>query len=442
MSDFSGEPRDAPWGYRQWMLLGNPALYFDRLARDFGDFVHVHGLLDFYFVNHPALVKRLLAGTHRTFDKRSFLYDRFRNAFGDGLVVSEGDRWKRQRRMVQPTFKPGEVHNFFGVMLDEAQRLTDSWENDIPFDIAEDMQRVTLTVAGRALFSNGFSDVGEDIERWTRVINRYSAKPPIPIITDLWFPSPTNWRLKRALRELRQFVSRIIAERRQSEPKDDLLGILLAARDEESGAAMSEVEIMEEILVMIIGGHETSSAALTWLWYELHHNPDVTERLIAEIDEVTGGDPLTVETAAQLPYLRMALDEVMRLHPPFWFENRNAMDDVSIGGVHLKRGTMVAFSRYSLHRHPDFWKDPDVFRPERFARDNMENERASFAHVPFGGGPRICVGINFAILELITIVATVLQRYRVVVDASDRHLMWAHLTMYPKHGLRVRAIRR
>jgi cytochrome P450 len=442
VSGFAGELRHAPWGYRQSMLLGNPALYFDRLARDFGDFVHVKGLLDFYFVNHPALVKRLLTETNRTFDKRSIIYDRFRNAFGDGLVVSEGDRWKRQRRMMQPTFKPGAVRSFFDLMLDEAHTMTGRWEKDSPFDIAEDMQRVTLAIAGRALFSNGFTNVSHHIERWTHVINRYSAKPPVPIVTDLWFPSPTNRRLKTALREFRQFVGQLIVERRQSEPKNDLLGILLEARDQDSGAHMSNVEIMEEVLGMIIGGHETSSAALTWLWYELHHNPDVAERLTAEIDEITGGDPLTVETAAQLPYLKTVLDETMRLHPPFWFENRNAVEDVSLGGIDIERGTMVAFSRYSLHRHPDFWQEPDAFRPERFVKDNMENERSSFAHVPFGGGPRICIGINFAMLELIAIVATVLPRYRVVIDASDRHLMWAHLTMYPKHGLRVRAIRR
>lgn len=420
------------------MLLGNPALYFDDLARTFGDFVHVRGLQSFYFVNHPALVKPVLTGTHRTWDKRTPIYRRFGNAFGDGLVVSEGERWKRQRKMMQPTFKPAAVQSFFDLMTEEARRMVQRWDPERPFDISVDMQQVTLAIAGRALFSNGFEDVGPDIERWTRVINRYSAKPPIPIVTDPWFPSPTNRGLKRALDEFRTFVLGLIAERRRGAPRDDLLGILLSARDEDTGAPMSDTDLVEESLGLIIGGYETSSAALTWLWYELHHNPDVAERLITEIDDVTRGEPLTVELSAQLPYLRMVLEETMRLHPPFWFENRNAMEEVTLGGVQLERGTMVAFSRYSLHRHPEFWQEPGAFRPERFLKGSMENERASFAHIPFGGGPRICIGINFAMLQLIAIAATVLQRYRVSIDASDRHLMWAHLTMNPKHGLRVR----
>lgn len=441
-TSFHGTLARPPLLYRQWMLAGNPALFFDRLVRDFGDFVHYRGLFSFYLVNHPALVKVVLQETNTAFDKRSIIYDRFRNAFGDGLVTAEGERWRRQRRLMQPLFGPGAIKQYFDLMVDSAGQVSARWESacrdGTVFDVAETMNRVTLQIAGRALFHDSFDQVAERIAHWTQVINRYSAKPPLPIVRSFWFPSSTNRRLKAVLAEFHAFLREMIDRRRNSDHGADLLGRLLAARDEDTGEPMSEQQIAEEALGMIIGGHETSSSALTWIWYELHRNPAVRSQLDAELADVIGSGPLMPEHLPRLIYTRMVIEETLRLHPPFWFENRNVATDIELGGVPVPQGAVVVFSRYSLHRHADFWKEPERFNPERFRPDHEENKRTAHAYIPFGGGPRICIGVHFAMMELMIVLATLARKYDVVVDASDRHEMAAYLTMTPKYGLKVR----
>jgi cytochrome P450 len=201
---------------------------------------------------------------------------------------------------------------------------------------------------------------------------------------------------------------------------------------------MSDQEIAEEALGMIIGGHETPSSALAWLWWELDRHPEVRERLQAELDAVIGSEQLSIEHLPRLTYARMVIEETLRLHPPFWFENRNVAAEVELGGVRIPQHSVVVFSRYSLHRHVDFWQDPHGFNPERFRPEQEENKRASHAYVPFGGGPRICIGVHFAMMELVIILAVISQKYNVVLDASHRPGMAAHLTMTPRYGVKVR----
>lgn len=440
--EFDGELARPRRFYRQWMLAGNRAHFFDRLVRDFGDFVQYRGLFDFYLVNHPALVKEVLQDTHDAYDKRSVVYDRFRNAFGDGLVVSEGAKWKRQRKLLQQFFGNDAVRRYFGLMTDAAREMGERWvarcDAGVVFDVAPEMNRLALEIAGRALLHTGFDQGRDRIHEWTHTINLYSAKPPLPVVRSFWFPSPLNFRLKRTLDEFHGFLQEMIDERRRQGQGTDLLSILLEARDEESGEAMTDEEIRDEVLGMIIGGHETSSAALTWIWYELHRHPDVEARLHEEVDAVLGEGSFEVDDVARLTYTRMVVEETLRLHPPFWFENRNVARETELGGVTLPKGSLVVFSRYSLHRHPDFWADPDRFDPNRFEPDAEENRRSTHASVPFGGGPRICIGIHFAMMELVVVLALLSHRFRVVVDGSDRHAMAANLTLCPKHGVRVR----
>lgn len=430
-----------PLFYKQWMLAGNPAYFFDRLVKDYGDFIHYRGLISFYQVNHPSLVKQVLMDTHKTFDKHSIIYDRFRNVFGDGLVVAEGEKWRRQRKLMQPMFGPITVRRFFDGMLKSTMDMADRWKVEYRdqkvFAVSTEMDQITLKIAGQVLFSDGFEQDSPRIGHWSEVINQYCAKPPLPIIRSFWFPSHRNRKLKGTLKDFDTFISELIKGRRNDGHQDDLLSILLESSHEESGQPMADSEIKEEVLGMIIGGHETSSSALTWIWYELDQNPEVQKRLCDEIDAVVGNNLLGIEDLPRLTYTKMVIDEVLRLHPPLWFENRNAKSDVELGGTSIPKGSLVLFSRYSLHRHPDFWSNPDLFDPERHDPEKPENVRSSYALVPFGGGPRICIGMHFAIMELIVILATVAQRYSVVVAKQDRHEMSAKLTMAPKYGLKV-----
>jgi len=205
---------------------------------------------------------------------------------------------------------------------------------------------------------------------------------------------------------------------------------------------MSDAEIVDEALGMVIGGHETSASALTWIWYELDRHPDIRERMIEEVDRVVGEEPLRIEHVKELVFTKMVIDETLRLHPPFWFENRNIKESIELGGHRLPPGAIVAFSRYSLHRHPQFWQNANRFDPERFLPDQEENPRSSYAFVPFGGGPRVCIGLHFATIELLVIVAVITQQYRLRTAPENRHEMTAALTMIPKYGHQVRLEKR
>ena len=438
---FAGSLAKPRWFYRQWMLAGNPAYFFERLVKDFGDFIHYRGIFNFYLINHPALVKQVLMQTHKSFNKDTVLYRRFGNIFGNGLVISEGDDWKRQRKLIQPMFGPKTVQQFFTNMLQATNEMLNQWEENYSrqtvFDIASEMDALTLRNAGEALFSEGFQSECKRIAHWNEVINHFCAKPPLPIIRDWWFPSRRNRNVKRTLREFYSFIDQMIQKRRDSGMQDDLLSIFLTARHEDDGSPLSDQEIRDQVLGMILGGHETTASGLAWFWYELDRHPQVKQRLLEELSSVLGNRPPSLEDLPNLRYTRMVIDECMRLHPPFWFENRNAMHDVELGGETIPRGSLVIFTRYTLHRHQTFWKNPLEFNPERQDPDNPENKRTTYAQVAFGGGPRICIGIHFAILELLLVVATILQRFDVRIAPENRHAMNAHMTMFPKHGVKV-----
>jgi len=427
--------------HRQWMLAGNPARFIDTLIREHGDFIRYRGIIDFHLINHPALVRQVMRDTMRDFDKNTRIYNHFRNVFGNGLVTAEGEAWKRKRKQMQPMFSPSAIGSYFELMVGSTRSAIQDWPDGEAFDLAEAMNHLTLEIAGRSFFSDGFDGSIERIRNWTEAINRYSARPPLPVLSDLRFPSPTNLRVRRMMADFRTFMRSLIEGRSGAVPKEDLLGVLLSARDEDGGK-MDEDEICEEILGMIIGGHETSATALTWFWFELHHHPEVEAKVVDEINSVIGDGPLKKEHLPDLKYTNMAMQEAMRLHPPFWFENRNAISNIELGGTIIPRGSMVVFSRYSLQRHPDFWENPDRFNPSRFDSENTSNPGVSCAHIPFGGGPRICIGRHFAMMELLVIAVIVLRSYRITVHPTDRHRMSAKLTMAPRHGLIVTASKR
>lgn len=433
--EFRGAMAAPPWGHKFWMLTRSRERFFSKLIERYGDFVHYRGPVSFYLVNHPALVKRVLQETHDAFDKRSPLYDRFRRPFGGGLVVAEGEEWKRSREMLQQLLGPSRVRTYFDTMVDSASALIDRWREHLRdgavFDVASEMDRLTLEIVGRSLFRDGFDHAREEIARWTKEINLYSSKSPLPLVRGAYFPSTLNLRFYSALRGFHAFLQRMIDERRRGAPADDLMSLLCQTD-------LPDARLRDEALGMIVGGHETSSTTLTWVWHELSLNPDVEDRLHQEVDAVLADQPLRLEDVQKLTYTKKVILETLRLHPPFWFENRNVTRPVELGGVTLSPGATVAFSRYSLHRHPGFWRRPDEFDPERFEPGQEENHRSTHAFVPFGGGPRVCIGVHFATLELVVLLASIARRYRVVVDPSNRHEPLALLTLRPRYGLRVR----
>ena len=248
--------------------------------------------------------------------------------------------------------------------------------------------------------------------------------------------------MKRTWKEFLAFIKELIAERREEgagEESEDLLSILLNMRDEETGKGFTDEEVAEEMLGMVIGSHETTGATLTWLFFELGKNPAFHQSLVAEIDQVTKGEALQAETLTSLPLLKQALYETMRLHPPFWFENRNATEEVTLGGERLPKGALVVFSRHALHRNERYWDEPEEFRPSRFDESvvKVEDLIRQGCYVPFGSGPRVCIGRHLAMAEMMMIAAGVLQRFEVKVLGGQSEECSVKMTMELRDGLRV-----
>ena len=272
--------------------------------------------------------------------------------------------------------------------------------------------------------------------RWSLRIRPGLRRRPHP-----WFPSPLNIRMKHSLSAFRAFITKLI-ERRVKEAhngtvaKKDLLSILLFCAKGEDDNPMTVGQVIDEVLGMIVGGHETSASALTWFWYEVGKRPEVYSKLRQEVEDVLKGDCLTLEAISELKYLRMVLDEVLRLYPPFWFENRGVMEDTELAGIKITKGSIIAMSRFSLHSHPGYWKRPLEFIPERHDPDSPENLASSFACVPFSGGPRTCIGLHFARLEMMVIIASILARFKLKTFSASNGQASANLTLTLKGGLK------
>lgn len=297
-------------------------------------------------------------------------------------------------------------------------------------DIAVEMMRLTLRIVGQALFSidlsNEASVVGQAFTTLSALLVNYMYHPFPP----LTIPTPRNRRIQRAIRTLDMVVHAIITEHRQQySEKGDLLSLLLQARDEETGEEMSDQQLRDEVMTLLLAGHETTANTLTWSWYLLAQYPEVERRLHAELEQVLGGQLPTVEHLPELSYTRMVLEEVLRLYPPAFGFNRKAIADDEIGGYVVPANTLIWISPYATHRHLDFWEDPEVFEPERSAG------RPHFAHFPFGGGPRLCIGNNVAMMEAQLILATLAQRYRLRLVPGHKVVPEVLLSVRPRNGL-------
>ncbi|MDQ4077905.1 MAG: cytochrome P450, partial [Chloroflexota bacterium] len=293
-----------------------------------------------------------------------------------------------------------------------------------------------LTIIGKTIFS---TDLGEAIhsilesavEAATFGNQRLASFVDIPLAV----PTPANRRFKRALRRFDSVVYQLIeTRRRQNRDSPDLLGRLLSARDEETGMQMSNRQIRDEVITILLAGHETSAVALSWTWYLLVHHHDVETKLHAELTTVLGGRRPTVEDLAELSYTRMVVEEAMRLYPPVWTFPRAAIGDDEIGGYHIPSDSLIILTQYLTHRHPDFWENPEVFDPERFAAGRAE-DRARYAYYPFGGGPRSCIGIHFAMQELCLVLAMVAQRYRLHLQPGPPIEPKSVVTLHPSRDI-------
>ncbi len=378
----------------------------------------------------------------RNFGKDTFAYRAARVALGNGLLTSEGDFWRRQRRLAAPAFHQKRIEALGDMMTSATIDMLQTWDGYAArkqvFDIAAEMSALTLRIVGQTLFRIDLTnETGEISLAVTAALERMTRDLMKPLALPLRVPTPGNLRFRKVLQTLDRVVFDIIAERRRA-PGDrrDLLSMFMLAEDEDTGERMTDKQLRDEVLTMLMAGHETSANVLTWTWYLLSQHPDVEAKLAAELREVLDGRMPAMHDLSRLTYAEMVLQESMRIYPAIYSFHRNAIREDEIRGYAIAPGQVLSISPYVVHRHPEFWPDAEQFDSERFTPDRVA-ERHRFAYIPFAAGPRLCIGNRFALAEMQLILATVAQRYRLRPVAGQKVIPQAQVTLRPKYGIRA-----
>ena len=439
-------PRPVPLlGYLPAMRRDPLRVLADGLRRQ-GDVVRMAmGPYPFVVLNHPDHVRQFLVENHSNYIK-SPAYNVLRMILGEGLLTSEGAVWRRQRRLAQPAFNHKALAGFADAMVRCTGDMLTRWEGQgialggAPFDFHEEMMRLTLRIVGHTLFSTEIEQEAEHIGPALLEVLHYVDERTLSLASlPLWVPTPANRRFLRARATLDRLVYAIIKERRNSDAAPrDLLGMLMAAADDASADRMTDQQLRDEVMTLVLAGHETTAVALSWTIDLLSRHPEAARRVQREVHEVLGDGVPTLESLERLTYTGWALQESMRLCPPAWIMDREALGDDVIGGHAIAKGTIVAVSPYTLHRNPRLWENPEGFDPERFSPERSR-ERSRYAYLPFGGGPRVCIGNHFAMMEAKIILAMVAQRHHLTLLPGHQPEPEPNITLRPKHGVLVTA---
>lgn len=389
-----------------------------------------------HLLNHPDHYRHVLIDAPKNYRKQTRGYHFMRTVVGNGLLTSEGEFWLRQRRIASPAFHRNRIATFADTMVRAAQRQAELWRDGEVRDVCADMMRTTLDIVGRTLLSRDLtgdaSAVGEALGVGLEHI-MWRVRTPWALPQAI--PTPRNVRFGRAVRELDRVVAEILLERRDGIERGDLLDMLMASRDPETGEGMTATQLRDEVLTILLAGHETTAMNLTWTLWLLAEHPEIQDRLTAEIDTL-GGCPATMADLANLPYSDRVIHETLRLYPPAWVIARSAVEDDTIAGHPVKGGDWVFLSPLLVHRRPDFWPDPMRFDPDRFLPEQVE-QRHRQAWIPFSAGSRKCIGDQFALMEARLVLITLLQHFRIE-SAGENPVMEPVLTLRPKGGLRLR----
>ncbi|WP_020161050.1 cytochrome P450 [Methylobacter marinus] len=423
----------------------NPFQTFCDWHRDYGDLVNFRlATRQFYLFSHPQLVELALIKQSHNFvkpynpEKPTALALVSRQ----GLVTSQGDLWRKQRRLMQPIFQRSNLISMLPQMILAGNNLLQRWEqlgDGAQVNLASEMMHLTLEIITQTMFSTSVLDRIAEIEPALRIGIKYASQTQAnPLIPPLCIPTPANQEFKRAMALLDDIMYGMIEQHRsQSTPQHDLLTMLLNARDE-NGEAMSDRQIRDEVITIFIAGHETTANLLTWTLYLLAKHPDVLEKLRTELREHLQGGIPDAETLQKLVYTRAVLNESLRIRPPANTIIRKIVQDTEIDGYPLKAGRLAVFSIYNIHHHPDYWPEPEKFDPDRF----LTTENRRFAFMPFGTGERICIGNHFAMLESQLLLSMILQNYDVQLLNNDEVEVEMAVTMRPKGGIPVQLKRR
>lgn len=401
------------------------------------------GVWPVVLMNRPADLATVLAEQADAFEKSPLSRRYLRLLFGNGIFVTEDAPHRRHRKLMAPAFQHRQIANYASVMAAHAETMQHHWQDGMEVDLAQEMMRLTLWVAGSTLFTidllQAADEIGAVVTDLTRLGSEVANRPiPIP----LHWPTPRNRRLRAAIARMDALIYGMIAERRGTDhDPGDVLSMLLHARDDADGSGLSDQEIRDELITLLIAGHETAAMGLTWTWYLLMQHPRVYAQIRAEVDRVLGGRTPTVADVAQLPVTLRVFKEALRLYPPSWLIMRQARRAVTVGAYHLPDGMRVAISPYTLHRNPEHFPDPERFDPDRWTPENEANI-PRYAYLPFGAGPHICIGNHFAMLEAQLVLATLVQRVTFELVPGQVIEPEPLITLRPKNGIRAIVRRR
>ena len=427
----------------------NALRHMEQLVSRYGPAVRFHYALGRYgyLFAHPDHYRRILLDNYKNYTKRHPIYDVLRVALGEGLVTLDGARWVTHRRLIQPAFHRSAVRSAADLIVRRTQAMLATWERDAQTAragmqytrlIDRDMMALTLGVVGETLFGLSMDTHINAIDAGFSAFSRELMAVitnPVALYGVRLRLTPSARRLYAAAGRLRQVVSQLVVARRERPEQEtqDLLGLLLAAREAETDRRLTDAEVRDEVMTIMLAGHETSATALTWTLYLLGTHPDATRTVQDELERVLDGSPPAVDALPRLQVTRAAAQEAMRLYPPVWAFDRRATGPDTVGGYDLPAGASISLCPYVTHRLPEFWERPDEFQPERFAAG--ATNRHEFAYLPFAAGPRGCIGEGFAMTEIVLVLATVLQRYELrpapglVVEPAP------FITLRPRYGL-------
>jgi cytochrome P450 len=398
-----------------------------------------------YVLRHPDHIREVLVTRAASFSKGHSALQQLRRVLGEGLLTSDGDAWKRHRRMIQPAFSLARLAGYAGVMTEEAVRTAAEWRDGEVREIGGEMMQLTLRVVCRTLFGHAVDRATmQSVAEAMVTLQEGAARPDF---LPKWAPSPARRRLRSAVGTLDRIMYRMIDDRRRAGPAEgdgppDLLGTLVNAVDEEGdGGRLTEREVRDELVTLFLAGHETTSQALTWTLYLLSQHPRAEETLHAELEKALGGAAPTYDDLPRMPYTEQVLNEAMRLYPPFYTMGRMAVEDTEIGGYPVRTGAEVMLWIYQTHHDARWFPEPEAFRPERFAPEEAA-KLPKLAHVPFGAGARACIGKVFAMLEGRLLLATLAQRWRLSLVEGHRVVPKPRITLIPKYGMPMTLRRR
>ena len=438
-----------PPGPQSQPLFGNlisfrrdPLHFLSTCAKQYGDISHFRiANVNAYLLSDPDFIEYVLVRNSANFIKgRVFRSNHL--LLGNGLLTSESDFWRRQRRLTQPAFHREQINAYAKIITNSAGRMISIWKEGEIHDIYQDMKRLALEIITKILFDVDINSESDNIGRALKVVwEEFTARIQSGLLIPERLPTPGNIRYRRAVRQLDRIVFRIIQERRSGNlDHNDCLSILLASQDMD-GSQMTDQQLRDEVMTLFIAGHESTALALTWTWYLLAQNPSVVSQLCAELEEVPGTHPPDMNDLPQLQFTECVIKEALRLYPPVWAIPRQSLNDCEIGGYQIPAGASLTISQWVMHRDPRYFEEPDKFRPGRW-ENGFEKRLPSFAYFPFGGGSRHCIAYSLAMVEAVLIIAMLAKKFDFTLLPDHPVEPSPSITLYPRYGLKARISRK